>query len=87
MLPPVSAARWKTVDLAPPGLSLRAERWSVDTLDFLELSIAVPLDEAPGKQSALTDFVGSVGLHVDPDQETKTRQVIDHLVAAALERR
>jgi hypothetical protein len=36
LLGPVEAAQWKTVDAAPPGLHLRAERWIYDTLDFLE---------------------------------------------------
>lgn len=80
MLAPVAAMRWKTVSVAPPDLSVRAERWTVGDLDFLELSIAVPIEQAPAKQATLTDFVGSLGLTVDPDQETKTRQVLDHLV-------
>jgi hypothetical protein len=83
-LPPVTAMRWKTVATAPPDLSLRAERWTVGDLDFLELSIAVQIEQAPAKQAALTDFVGSLGLTVNPEQETKTRQVLDHLVRASL---
>jgi hypothetical protein len=83
-LPPVTAMRWQTVASAPPELSLRAERWTVGDLDFLELSIAVQIEQAPAKQAALTDFVGSLGLTVNPEQETKTRQVLNHLVRASL---
>lgn len=84
VLPQVTAVRWKAIETAPPDLSLRAERWTVGDLDFLELSIAVQITQAPAMQAALTDFVGSLGFAVDPDQETKTRQVLEHLVRASI---
>lgn len=80
LLPPVRAMRWRKSDLAPAGLKLRAERWTVDDLDFLELSIVAPADQAQAKQAALTGFVRSLGFTVDPAPEPKTGRVIAHLV-------
>ena len=80
VLPPVTAVRWKNVAAAPEELGLRAERWTVDELDFLELSVVAPVEEASAKQAAVGQFVESLGLDVPDEQETKTRQVIEHLV-------
>ena len=84
VLPPVTAVRWKNVAVAPPELELRAERWTVDDLDFLELSAVAPVERAAAKQAAILEFVRSVGLPVSEDQETKTRQVMKHLVGSSL---
>jgi hypothetical protein len=84
VLPPVTAIRWKNVAVAPPELELRAERWTVDDLDFLELSAVAPVARAAAKQAAILEFVKSVGLPVSEDQETKTRQVMKHLVSSSL---
>jgi len=80
LLPPVTATRWKRVGAAPAELAVRAERWTVDDLDFLELSVVADPGDALRTQRALTGFVGSLGLTVPPVQETKTRQVLEHLV-------
>jgi hypothetical protein len=87
VLPPVTAIRWKSVAKAPPALGVRAERWTVGGLDFLELSVVADLGEARERQAALTDFVRSLDLAADPEQESKTRQVLEHLVARAVEPR
>jgi hypothetical protein len=84
VLPPVTATRWKAVGTAPPELGVRAERWTVDDLDFLELSIVADLAEARARQDALTEFVLSRGLVVDPGQQSKTQQVLEHLVGRAV---
>lgn len=84
VLPPITAMRWKKSDAAPADLKLRAERWTVDDLDFLELSIVVPPDQARAKQAALTGFVQSLGVTVDPMPEPKTGRVIAHLVDQVL---
>jgi hypothetical protein len=86
-LPPVTAMRWKEVLAAPPGLDVRAERWTVGDLDFLELSVVADLAEARRRQADLTAFVWSRGLSIGPQQQTKTRQVLEHLVARAVEPR
>jgi hypothetical protein len=83
LLPPVTARRWKEVQTAPAELGVRAERWTVDDLDFLELSIVADPGDALRRQRALAGFVGSLGLTVPPVTETKTRQVLQHLVGAA----
>lgn len=85
VLPAVRAVRWKTVEAAPAGLDLRAERWTVGDLDFLELSTVAALDEAPARQAALSAYVRSVGLPVAADQEAKTGQVLRVLVRLALD--
>jgi hypothetical protein len=87
LLPPVTAVRWRSVDAAPAGLDPRAERWTVDDLDFLELSVSCDLDQARSKQDALTGFLRSLDLPVDPDQPSKTRRVVEHLVARAVDPR
>jgi hypothetical protein len=83
VLPPVTARRWKQVETAPTGLGVRAERWTVDDLDFLELSVVADPGDALRRQRALAGFVGSLGLTVPPVMETKTRLVLEHLVEAA----
>ena len=84
VLSPVTAVRWKKVAVAPPELGLRAERWTVGDLDFLELSAVAPVEEAPDKQAAVLLFIRSLGLDVPEEQEPKTRQVMEHLVRASL---
>jgi hypothetical protein len=86
VLPGITAVRWKTVEAAPPGLDLRAERWTVGGLDFLELSTVAGIDEAPARQAALADYVRSLGVPVGADQEAKTGQVLRVLVRLALDR-
>jgi hypothetical protein len=85
VLPPVAATRWKEVEAAPPELGVRAERWTVDDLDFLELSVVAEVDDAPAKQAALTRFAGSLDLAIDEDADSKTEQVLRHLVSVVLE--
>ena len=85
VLPPVTAIRWDTVEGAPGPLGVRAERWTVDDLDFLELSTVVKQPtEAESRQSALLDYVDSLGLAVDSDPESKTDRVLRHLVMRTL---
>ncbi len=80
LLPPVTARRWKRVAAAPAELEVRAERWTVDDLDFLEFSVVAAPGEALRRQQALTGFVGDLGLAVEPMQTTKTRRVLEHLI-------
>lgn len=84
MLPAVSAIRWPTFAVpvpAGPALDVRAERWTVQDLDFLELSIVVKVvDKAQAAQAALIAFVEGKGLKPSVG-ETKTSQVLQRLVA------
>jgi hypothetical protein len=85
VLPPVTATRWGSVEGTPPGLDLRAERWVVGDLDFLELSAVAGLREATATQERLGVFVRSLGIDTPQEQETKTRQVLQRLVEQVLE--
>lgn len=84
-LPAVSAMRWPAFTVPVPGgedLKVRAERWTIHALDFLELSIAVDVDDAQTSQKALEDFVAGKGLQAATG-EAKTSQVMQLLVASA----
>ncbi len=84
-LPAVSAMRWPAFTVPGPGgktLKVRAERWTIPSLDFLELSIAVDIDTAHTSQRALEDFVADQGLQTATG-EAKTSQVMQLLVATA----
>ena len=61
---------------------MRAERWIVGALDFIELTIAVGVEVAEEAQTALEDFLLSKGLQPAVD-EAKTSQVLRLLVAEA----
>ncbi|MEV6302594.1 hypothetical protein AB0M02_24485 [Actinoplanes sp. NPDC051861] len=82
LLPPVAAVRWPEFE-AEPKLSLRAERWTVDDLDFLELSAVADPEDAPARQTALHRFVAAHGFPADPGGESKTSRVVGHLVAVS----
>jgi hypothetical protein len=86
MLPAVSAMRWPTFAAPGPGggpaLDVRAERWTVHDLDFLELSIAVEVQAAQAAQEALIAFVEHNGLQPSAG-EAKTTQVLQRLIAEA----
>ncbi len=85
MLPAVSAIRWPTFAVPGPdgpALDVRAERWTVHGLDFLELSIVVEVERAPTAQAALIAFVEGKGLQPSVG-ETKTAQVLQRLVVEA----
>jgi ribosomal protein S7 len=81
-LGPIDATRWKSVGPAElAALDVRAERWTVAGLDFLELSIKASLAEAEQAARALNTALTRLGLTVNKDQETKTRRVLEHLAA------
>jgi hypothetical protein len=84
VLPPVTATRWGSVEGTPPGLDVRAERWVVGDLDFLELSTVARPGEGTATQDLLLEFVRSVGIAAPQEQETKTRQVLQRLVEQVL---
>jgi hypothetical protein len=81
-LGPVAAHKWEP---APRGFEhpIAAERWKVDELRFLELSIRVPGAAAETAQAAFERHLRDRGLDVDTVQETKTRLVLGHLARAA----
>ena len=92
VLPSITAVRWgKKVTVGPDDLGLRAERWTLDDLDFLELSAVVEtekgaakaVEDALDKQNAILDYLNSLGLGVAEDQESKTSRVMAHLVRSS----
>ena len=79
-LGPIRADRWTSMtspDLS--ALGVRAERWRVADLDFLELSVKVAPEHAEVAQARLDDAVSALGIAPEKDQETKTRRVLDAL--------
>jgi hypothetical protein len=82
VLPPVAATRWKKVEGAPPDLEVRAERWTVADLDFLELSVVADIEDARERQAGLTEYVRSLGLVVGERAHSKTESVLRTLVGS-----
>jgi hypothetical protein len=79
-LGPIAATRWKSVGgQGLDGLDVRAERWTVRGLDFLELSVKCDIEEAPQRQDDLESALAGLGLQQSPEQETKTRRVLEAL--------
>src|SRR3954469_17730184 len=76
VLPPIEAVRWKSVDAAPPQLHLRAERETIADIDSLQRSTVAASEEAPSRQAPIIDFLRSLGLPVEQDQQAKTGQVL-----------
>ncbi len=90
-LGPVRATRWKEVGpTALAALGVRAERWTVAGLDFLELSLKVETrdsDDGQGADAAARDLDAALAdLGLTPAEggagETKTRRVLEALAAA-----
>jgi hypothetical protein len=86
VLGPVLARKWDTVSWS--GFDVAAERWMVADMDFLELSLRVPADEAAATQEDFATALRAAGLDGDAVPETKTRLVLqrlalDHAIAAS----
>jgi hypothetical protein len=82
LLPMVTATRWDDVEVK--GVKdVVAERWRIDDLDFLELSLKKDgVDEARSAQAQLEQGVQALGLERD-DDTSKTERVLAHLVGLA----
>ncbi|WP_329000078.1 hypothetical protein OHA18_37320 [Kribbella sp. NBC_00709] len=81
MLPPITATRFEEFTIDGLTSKVRGERWRVDGLDFLELSIVAKPKAAVAAQAALTAFMQQKQLPVDDSQVSKTRRVLEHLIA------
>jgi hypothetical protein len=77
LLGPVRVGKWDTTTWS--GFEVDAERWTVDPLDFLELSIRVDPDRAGTAQAGFEAALRDAGIGADPVQETKTRLVLRRL--------
>jgi hypothetical protein len=80
LLPPVTATRWEGVRVR--GVEdVVAERWTIDHLDFLELSIKKDtVEEAQPAQDELEREIRALNLERDDENESKTERVLAHLV-------
>jgi hypothetical protein len=80
LLPFIDARRWNEVCVGDVP-DVVVERWTVDDLDFLELSIkADDPATARAEQQRLEDAVAALGLKRDDADESKTQRVLTHLV-------
>ena len=80
LLPPVQAARWEDVRVQDVE-DVVVEHWTVDELDFLELSIRKhTVEEAREAQAELERAIQTLGLERDDEQISKTERVLAHLV-------
>jgi hypothetical protein len=79
LLPLVTATRWKKVRVGSVR-EVVAERWIVDELDFLELSIrSDTVADAPAAQQELEREVRALNLQPDNANESKTERVLAQL--------
>jgi hypothetical protein len=80
LLPLVAATRWKKVRVGSVR-DVVVERWIVEDLDFLELSIrSDTVADAPAAQQELEREVRALDLQPDSDNKSKTERVLTHLV-------
>ena len=80
LLPPIEATRWEEVRVGDVE-DVVAERWTVDTLDFLELSIKRDtVEEAREAQAELDRSILALDLERDDEHASKTERVLAHLV-------
>jgi hypothetical protein len=81
LLPLVTATRWTKVRVGSVR-DVVAERWIVDDLDFLELSIrSDTVADAPAAQQELEREVRALNLQPDDDNKSKTERVLTHLAS------
>jgi hypothetical protein len=73
---PIESARWDKIGVGQLA-KLRAERWTYDDKQFLELSVqAADLTEGEALRDALLDDVERRGLEPDPAGRSKTETVL-----------
>lgn len=80
LLAPVTTVRWK--DVRVHGVDgVVVERWTIDDLDFVELSIRTDtVENAPRVQRELHAAVRALDLALDEQATSKTEQVLTHLL-------
>lgn len=80
LLPLVAATRWKKVRVGSVR-DVIAERWIINDLDFLELSIrSDTIPDAQPAQEELEREVRALNLQPDKGKESKTERVLTHLI-------
>jgi hypothetical protein len=77
---PIASTQWKGISIGRAH-DVDAERWTVDGLDFLELSIRVTsgADDATAAQRTLEDEVAGRGLEFEDNDKPKTERVMRRL--------
>jgi hypothetical protein len=80
LLPPVKATRWEKVRVQEVE-TVVVERWTINELDFLELSIRKDtVEEAREARAELERAILALGLEGDDEQVSKTERVLAYLV-------
>jgi hypothetical protein len=80
----IEAARWKDVEVEE--FTTMAERWTLEGLDFLELSIRLEAGSTEDPLDRLITFstaAAARGLNPFSRQHTKTRRILEHLAHRA----
>jgi len=78
-LGPIQARKWSVPDKDHFPHDIRAERWEIDRLQFLEFSIRVDWDEAKEAQRGLHRLLTDRGVDLSGVDEPKTTLVLRHL--------
>jgi hypothetical protein len=77
-LGPIDARRWD-VPRRGLGIDVVAEQWKTGDLEFLELSVRVPTDEAEDWMRRLSEWAAEAGLAVQARGKAKTAAVLQYL--------
>jgi hypothetical protein len=83
-LDPIEATRWKDVEVGK--FTTMVERWTLEGLDFLELSVQLEAGSTEDPLDRLIAFstaVAARGLNPFSRHEAKTRRVLEHLAHRA----
>jgi hypothetical protein len=78
-LGPIQARKWSALEKDHFPHDIRAERWQIDQLQFLEFSIRVDWDEAEEAQRGLHRLLTDRGVDPSGVDEPKTTLVLRHL--------
>jgi hypothetical protein len=78
-LGPIAALKWKAFSVDGLSSGVRAERWAVDDLLFLEFSIRVKFRDGKDAQQELRQVIADHGIKVGNQQAPKTSMVLRHL--------
>lgn len=78
-LGPIQARKWSALEKDHFPHDIRAERWEINQLQFLEFSIRVDWDEAKEAQRGLHRLLADRGVDVSGLDEPKTTLVLRHL--------
>jgi hypothetical protein len=75
-LGPIASTVWEFKDLLADGFKLEAERWSVDHLDFVELSVKARREKADEARAAFNAFLTGLVGGTEGDPSRKTERVL-----------